>query len=102
MIVRLKPLAWVDMRPTWSTTGQTVIGYGSVDWFESQEREVFDRGERAWRHLPAGWYYECSWDHGSEELGSPTPCDSLEHGKQLVEASYLAHLKPAFDFVETA
>ena len=89
MIVRLRPLAWTDRTdPPRSSTGRTVIGYGRVFLVDA---DGYD---------PAGWYYCCGWDHGDEEPTEYTPCDSLEHGKECVEASYLVHLKPAFVFVE--
>lgn len=100
MIVRLRPLVWEDIRPTFSVTSSGPMGYATVDFYEPGERERFDEAAGQWEAYPSGWYYECTWDHGDEQIGIPMPCDSLAHGKECVEASYLAHLKPAFDFVE--
>jgi hypothetical protein len=98
MLVRIRPLKWIKSHPASYSTKYGPMGYGSVLWFEEGERVRFQNGQ--WGHYPAGWYYQCSWDHGDCELEYPTPCDSLEHGKACVEASYLAHMKPMFDFVE--
>jgi hypothetical protein len=96
MQVTLRPLKWEDRRPSYSSV-YTVLGIGSVS-FDSEPMEHRWYGGDV-TTIPQGWYYRCGWDHGDCEIGDTVPCESLEHGKAMVEASYLAHLKPAFDFI---